>query len=583
MRRRYTADFETTTDLDDCRVWAWALCEIGDPDNFEYGNSIEGFFEYVEKRLLNPTIYFHNAKFDFQFLISYLLTNGYQYVDSKKEKCDRSFTTLITDTGQFFSLEVYFKIDGHHTYKVRFLDSLKILNFKVSFIAEKFGLPIRKLEIDYEAKREVGHELTTEERDYIRNDVEIMARALDIMFKMKLDKMTIASNALSWYKDMCPNFKRFFPVLDLDIDKEIRKSYKGGFTYLNPLYKDQTTGAGVVFDKNSMYPAKMSYEKLPYSFPERFEGEYEFDPVFDLYVQTFTCVFKVKEGKIPSIQVKKSSYFIPNEYVESSNDQPVTLTLASPDFELFKEQYDYWDMEYHGGWKFQSSSALFFDYVDYWTKEKIDAKKKNNMALYQISKLCLNSLYGKFGLNPTCGRKAPYLKDGVVHYEALPLETRDPIYVAVASFITAYARADIIRSSQTIRDFTIKKYGFDGYIYSDTDSIHCLIDKKDLDELSQFMEIDDYKLGAWKLESEFKRGKYLRQKCYIEEDYDDKINVTVAGLPKQLGALITFDNFKEGFTTADFSPDEVKKLGSKLTYKYVKGGVVLVDTDFTIT
>lgn len=31
---RYTADFETTTDPNDCRVWAYGICEIGNTDNF---------------------------------------------------------------------------------------------------------------------------------------------------------------------------------------------------------------------------------------------------------------------------------------------------------------------------------------------------------------------------------------------------------------------------------------------------------------------------------------------------------------------------------------------------------------------
>ena len=44
--KKFTADFETTTDLDDCRVWAWAVCEIGNFDNFKYGNSIEDFLHF---------------------------------------------------------------------------------------------------------------------------------------------------------------------------------------------------------------------------------------------------------------------------------------------------------------------------------------------------------------------------------------------------------------------------------------------------------------------------------------------------------------------------------------------------------
>ena len=127
-----------------------------------------------------------------------------------------------------------------------------------------------------------------------------------------------------------------------------------------------------------------------------------------------------------------------------------------------------------------------------------------------------------------------------------------------------------------IREYTLSKYGKDYYIYSDTDSIHML----DLpeEELKKFIDIDDYRLGAWKLESKFKRGKFIRQKCYIEEDYEGKVNVTVAGLPKRLGKYVTFDNFKVGFSL--LASDET--IDHKLTYKHVDGGVMLVETDFTI-
>ena len=109
------------------------------------------------------------------------------------------------------------------------------------------------------------------------------------------------------------------------------------------------------------------------------------------------------------------------------------------------------------------------------------------------------------------------------------------------------------------------------------------------------IKIDDYKLGYWAKEAEFDRAIYIRQKCYIEE-IKGKLQVTVAGLPKYLAPLITFDNFKKGFTTEGLSriemvsiaskngatPEEIEKLHHKLRYKYVKGGVILADTDFTI-
>ena len=578
--KKYTADFETTTKEDDCRVWAYAISEIGNPDYFDYGNSLDDFMEICADPKNNAVYYFHNLKFDGQFIIYWLFKNGFEFIEDKKDRRDKTFTTLITDMGQFYSIEVYFKAnDKKHINKVKFLDSLKILNFSVEQIAKDFDLPISKLSIDYKAERPIGHQLTAEEVAYIRNDVEIMSRALKIMFDEGLTKMTIASDALADYKTTMPNFKQYFPMLAPEIDADIRQSYKGGFTYLNPLYKGKTTGSGIVFDANSMYPARMYYELLPYSEPKFFKGRYQNDPLYPLYVQRLTCVFKLKKGKIPSIQIKHNRFFVGNEYLEDSEDLPVTLTLTSVDLELFLENYDIENPEWGGGWKFKAMQGLFNDYIDKWTNKKIQAKKDGNSALYRIAKLCLNSLYGKFGTSSNSRKKIPHLSTdhSGVKYTFGKMEQKDTVYIPMASFITSYARANIIRASEQIREYSMKKYGYDAYVYSDTDSIHCLLNADDVKELSKTMDIDDYKLGSWKLESTYQKGRYLRQKCYIEMDEQDKINVTVAGLPKKLGKYINFDNFDIGFTTEGMDIDE-----PKLTYKKVEGGVLLVGTDFTI-
>lgn len=575
--RKFTADFETTTDEKDCRVWAYALCEIGKPDNFYYGNNIEDFFKTLQYKRENYVLYFHNLKFDGEYIFNYLLNNGYECIKDKKDRKTKTFTTLISDTGQFYSIEIFFEVENKkHINKVTIYDSLKILNFSVDKIAKAFDLPIRKLELDYTKYREVGHVLTPEEVDYIRNDVEIMARALDFMFKERLTKMTIGSDALSYYKEMNKNFNKYFPILPYEIDMDIRKSYKGGFTYLNDCYKEKETGRGLVLDVNSLYPSVMTGEYLPFGEPIYFVGKYEEDALYKLYIQTLTCSFELKEGKIPTIQIKNNLAFVPNEYVKSSDGDLVTLTLTNVDLKLFFENYNVKDITYHSGWKFKALKGLFTSYITYWTEKKINAKKEGNNVLYLISKLMLNSLYGKFGLNPNVGSKYPYLnEEGIVKYGNYPIEIRDSIYIPVASFITSYARNKTIRTSQAIKDYTLKNYGKDYYIYSDTDSIHLLEMSKE--ELSSFVEIDDYKLGAWKMESTFVRGKYIRQKCYIELGEDDKLNVVVAGLPKKLGNIINFDNFKVGFTTENMDIKE-----KKLTFKHVKGGVLLVNTDFTI-
>lgn len=569
MSKMYTADFETTTDENDCRVWAYGICDINNPEDFIYGNNIADFISWCRKGE-NKTLFFHNLKFDGEFIISYLLNNNYTYVEDMKDAESHTFSTLISDMGHFYSMEIYFKKgkSSHSHKKVTIIDSLKILNFSVEKIAKDFNLPCQKLEIDYDEYREKGHILTQKEICYLRNDVEIMARALRIMFDKNMDKRTIGSNALKIYKDMTPNFEKLFPILPYDIDKDIRKAYRGGFTYLNPKYKESEVGEGIVLDVNSLYPSVM-LKSLPFGEPLFFEGKYEKDILYPLYVQQFSCSFEIKKDKIPTIQIKRSTYFMPNEYLESSNGDIVTLTLTNIDLDLFFEHYNVYDITYQSGWKFQRISGLFENYIDTWSKNKIQAKKEKNGAMYTISKLMLNSLYGKFGLNPDVRSKHPYLdENGVVKYRLSEKETRDPIYIPVATFITAYARDKTIRTSQIIKDYTIKN-GKDLYYYSDTDSIHTGFTDEEV--LKEIIEIDEYKLGAWKLESKFKKAKFIRQKCYIEVDYDDNKNVTVAGLPKKLGGKVNFDTFQKGM-----------EIDGKLVPKHVKGGIILTSTTFSI-
>lgn len=582
MGKLFTADFETSTpswlDKDEeTRVWAYALCEIGDPENFIYGNSIDDFIKWCSNKKCNFKLWFHNLKFDGEYIFYYLLNNGYTFVPDKKFAKDKTFTCLISSLGQFYSIEIFFEVKKKKINKVTIYDSLKILNFSVDKIAKDFNLPIRKLNLDYDKYREVGHELTPEEIDYIRNDVEIMARALKILFDQGHTKMTIGSDALADFKDGLKYFNKYFPVLDYEIDTEIRKSYKGGWTYLNPIYAEKRIKEGIVIDKNSMHPSHMYYDYLPFGQPMYFEGEYVKDVCYPLYVQKLSCSFKIKKGKLPSIQLKNTFGFKANEYVETTNGEIVTMTLTNIDVELLFSQYDVDDLVYHYGYKFKRICGLFNSYIDKWTERKTTAKKEGNGANYLISKLFLNSLYGKFGLNPCVRGKYPVLTDeGTISYELSEAEIRNSIYVPVASFITAYSRYDIITTSQKIRDYSLEKYGEDYYIYSDTDSCHCK--KMTREELATFLDIDTYRLGAWDLESEFKQAIFIRQKCYIEEGYDGKLNTTIAGLPKKLGKYLTLENFKKGFSV--LATDDEKD--HKLMFKHTKGGVLLVDTDFTI-
>ena len=564
--KRFTADFETATwNREKTWVWAWSLCDIENPENVDVGNDIETFFERIKKEA-NPYIYFHNLKFDGEFILYYLMTHDFEYVESN-EKRNNTFSTLISDMGLFYQIEVYFEV-GKKTKKVTFIDSLKIINQSVESMPKTFKIPENKLEIDYNEPREIGHELTGEEIAYIKNDVVIVAKALKYLFDMGLTKMTAGSNALSEYKEIMKlnRFRNLYKPLNYEIDKDIRRAYRGGFTYLNPIYKNKSVGSGEVLDVNSLYPSCMRYMILPFGEPFFYEGEYKEDKVYPLYIQRLTCSFKIKEGKIPTIQIKHSR-FVDNEYLTDSGEEPVALTLTSVDLKLFLEQYDVWDLNYESGWKFKGMRGLFTEYIDKWIKVKNEATISGNKGIRQVAKIMLNSLYGKFATSLDVQSKIPYLENDIVKYKLGEKDTKDGVYLPMGAFITAYARDKTIRTSQAIKDYSIKKYGVDMYCYSDTDSIHTILP---IEELKQFCEIDDVELGAWKHESHFTRAKFIRQKTYLEE-IDGEINITCAGLPQRCYDQVTWDNFKEGL-----------KVDGKLSFKHVQGGVILVETEFTI-
>jgi hypothetical protein len=581
-RKKFSCDFETTTQLDDCRVWAYGWMEIGNIKNYKIGNCLDEFMEWMEST--KADLYFHNLRFDGEFLVNYLLKAGYTW-DSKANK-PKTFSTLISKMGQWYMIDICYGYKGKNKLHTRIYDSLKKIPFPVKKIAKDFNLPILKGDIDYHLERPNGWEITPEEESYIKNDIEIIARALDIQFAQGLEKITAGSDSLHQFKSMIgkKGFTKLFPIFTEELDKNIRLAYRGGFTWVNDRIQGQEIGEGIVFDVNSLYPAMMYDKPLPFGEPIHFDGQYEDDRNFPLYIQHVKCSFDLKEGYIPTIQIKKSR-FRDNEYLKTSNGYIVDLYVTNVDWELIQEHYIIEDLEYCSGFKFRQKTGIFKEFIDKW----MYVKTTSEGAIKQLAKLILNSCYGKFATNTDVTGKIPYLKeDGSTAYK-LPRdeetkeiikETKDPIYTPMGVFITSWARHTTITTAQKC---------FDRILYCDTDSIH-LEGTAIPDSISDI--VDNKRLGYWKHEGTFKRAKFIRQKTYVEDYYAKWIDtpegkkkkmcspeeadttifeVKCAGMPDKIKEFVTFENFEIGFSSY-----------GKLLPKHVNGGVVLVDTEFTI-
>lgn len=564
------ADFETTTDATDCRVWAWAVCFCDDLDNVYIGTDIDTFLLFAAKH--RADYYFHNLGFDGKFLVDRLFHLGYKWTSDRPGAGE--FSTLVSSKGKFYQLEVGF----YSGVRIKIRDSLKLFPMSVKKIAKAYDLPEGKGELDYSAKREVGHQITDEEADYIRRDVQIVAQALVNNLEQGLDKMTIGSNAFGFFKKQMGKrlYQKLFPVLPEEVDAAIRCSYRGGFTYVEPKWAGVDVWGGVSVDYNSMYPSMLISKPYPVGEPVMFYGRYEDDPAHPLYVQTLVCSFKLRDRGIPMIQLRNSGFYGQHEYVRETVE-PTTLTLTSPDLELFFGNYEVDVLEWLGGFKFacMPGKELFGPYVDYWGS----IKQKSVGPMRQLAKLMLNNIYGKFATNPDVTQKVPRMgADGVVKWELGEPETRDAVYIPVGSFCTAWARHTLITAIHKNRD---------RFVYCDTDSMH-LAGTED----PSGIRLHDTDFCAWKVEGSFTHARHLRAKCYIW-DLNGHLGVTCAGMPDNVKRMCNFDNFRFGLTninpvTGNPCPGAACVFGvvcpglGKLLPKAVPGGVVLVPSQYEL-
>lgn len=649
--RYFIGDFETTvfSQQQFTEVWAAACVELNS-ESVQIFHSIDEQYRYLVSLKSNIIIYYHNLKFDGSFWISYLINDlKYQQATTPpnendandiafyppKQMTNNTFSYSISGMGQWYRIVIKTQ---NRIIEIR--DSLKLLPFSVKEIGESFKTKHTKLEMEYVGYRYAGCEITPKEKEYIANDVLVVKEALEIMFNEGHNKLTIGSCCLSEYTNLLGGTEIFqwkFPdIYQMGIDKElygcdnageyVRKSYRGGWCYLVKGKENRQYHNGTTADVNSLYPSVMSSEsgsKYPVGYPIFWKGNYipkdaEGDDVY-FFVRLKTR-FYIKEGHLPFIQIKNTFKYRVTEMLETSDvynpkdgkyyssyydfdgtlqKATVTMTMTCTDYYLFLEHYDVKDFEILDGCYFQAEVGIFDEYIDKYKKIKIESKG----AKRQLAKLFLNNLYGKMASSQNSDFKIAYPKeDGAIGFYTVTANDKKPGYIPVGSAITSYARNFTIRAAQKNYHGVNNR----GFIYADTDSIHCDLPPESLIGIKEHPT----NFCCWKLESEWDIGLFVRQKTYIEhvikEDHKPVkkpyYSVKCAGMPdtcKNLflrsveGDLIDEDNLskedekmskaareflKERRTISDF------KIGltvpGKLLPKRIKGGIVLTETTY---
>ena len=621
----FVGDFETTVyeGQEYTEVWASGIVKMYTED-VKIFHSIEDTFEYLCNYRGNVCVFYHNLKFDGSFWIPFLLQKKkfkqayikYKVGDKQvyewkpdKNMFNGEFKYSISDRGQWYSIII--KVNNKY---IEIRDSLKLLPFSVKKIGKSFGTKHKKLDMEYEGYRYAGCEITEEEKKYLANDLLVVKEALEIMFNDGHNSLTIGSCCLKEFKRLYDkvDYTTFFPNLyEIPLTKDygasnvgeyIRRSYKGGWCYLVKGKEGKVYHNGLTADVNSLYPSMMhssSGNAYPIGKPKFWKGNMipdeaiKPDKYFFIRIKTR---FYLKEGRLPFIQIKNSFLYLGNECLTTSDiynsddekyyqyiempdgkieDTSVTLTLTQSDYYLLVKHYELVDFEILDGCFFYSETGIFDEYINKYA----EIKMHSTGAIRELAKLFLNNLYGKEASSPDSSFKVAYEKDNkVIGFIPVKEDKKQPGYIAIGSAITSYARCFTITAAQN------NYYGVDkpGFIYADTDSIHCDLPPEKIKSI----QIDKVKFSHWKLESYWDEATFTRQKTYIEhithEDgekiEDPYYSVRCAGMPEK-SKNIFIDRVKEGEAKlTDFNVG--LKLEGKLTPKRIIGGMILVNSTY---
>lgn len=593
----YVCDFETTVYKGQqyTEVWAAAVVELNTEDVVIL-HSIQDFLGYIFSLNVNIVGYFHNLKFDGNFIIDWLLRNDYKWnrVAEGKMKTNE-FKCAISDRGAWYTITIK---KGQTV--IEFRDSLKLLPFSVKRIGKSFKTAHKKLDMEYEGFRYAGCEITEKEKEYIANDVLVVKEALEIMFERGHQKLTIGSCCLEEFKSTYDktDFKNFFPNLtEIEIDPDlygesnadayIRHSYRGGYCYLVKGKENKIYDNGWTADINSSYSSNMSSESgnyYPVGKPMFWKGDIPKEADNKYYFVRIRCRFNIKEGMLPTVQIKGTLLYNGTDYLTTSDyydyqsgtykryymkqgvkhDSYVTMTMTCVDYELFLKHYNPIDLEVLDGCYFMKAIGLFDEYM-YKYKE---IKENSVGAERELAKLYLNNLYGKFAANDSSSYKVPYINSkNVLGFEIVEEHEKKPGFIAVGSAITSYARRFVINAAQANFHGVDK----DGFIYCDTDSIHCSGKPEEV----KGIRIHPTSFCAWKLESYWDKAVFVRQKTYMEhvthvngEEVEPFYNIRCAGMSEDAK-----QEFLDKYDITDFK--EGLKLNEGLKPVRIPGGIVL--------
>jgi len=401
-------------------------------------------------------VYFHNGgKFDYFFMLEYL----------------EPFDFIMDINGRLAKFKIGL---------CEFRDSYNIIPQPLAAY-KKDEFDYTKLEANVRQKhwKEIMH--------YLHNDCLFLYEIVSVFVEEYGMNLTLAAAAFKYFN------KEFNP-------EENQKTDKIFYDDFAPFYY----GGRVECFKKGLIPHKVNCYDIKSAYPTAMCLEHPYGDTYDVLEclpktgieQCFIELECISYGAFP-FRSKGESLAFPND------EKRRIYKVTGWEYLAAKECNDIYDVKIINVYRFHQT-ITFKPYIKHFYSMKEKAKKET--PEYVISKLFLNSLYGKYAANParycetyicpmdyiqmSCEaldmEYAGTLGKWAVLESPLPEEKQNYYNVATAASITGWVRAYLYKSMKKCK----------GVVYCDTDSIFCKEANLNFDG----------KLGAWDLEGEFKAG-----------------------------------------------------------------------------
>ena len=530
-----------------------------------------------------------------------------------------TYESIHNDMGARYAYKLwlpYKNADRHvYTHAVEYRDFMKLITgglaklLKDLNVTDNEGNAIRKLSMEYQGVNTTLEGITEDEIAYCENDVKGLYFAIKMfnetveqqtnhelhIFGKETNVMTAGGFAKSeMLRTLYPakktkrgrlkQYKKEHPIT-AEQDKYMRDNhlYRGGISFVNPYLQGKmiTDRKMYRYDVNSEYPYAMSIMrdligkpfKIPVTEYDKMKNKEDYEAIFIL-----TSVYgDVKNGYL-------GLWYDPfkKEYVEHIHEYGEHLMFERELNEMalwydnFEFSCDYVILIKRGGYAYKP-------FIDANYELKSQAKKEGNKTLQQISKLLLNSSYGKLAerIVRITGHYELNEETGAIHFvrDAEETDTGTSMNVIIGALVTCIARCYILGKAREIHGDKMRE----GWQYIDTDSLHTFYEYKNADAFA---------LGGLKLEAVCDAVKYLAPKTYIDiekvakdgtVDYNDfEIHCKGINVQAVMQDLKKKQKYKKG------GKPTLKLLDTKINYgqKYkclvamnVQGGKVLLPTE----